>query len=49
MKIANLAIGITKEARDRKQAGNHFCWLDLIVDFCGALLGAFAGFFALLL
>ena len=47
--IAALAIGIAKEARDRKQAGNHFCWLDLIADFCGALLGAFAGFFALLL
>lgn len=47
--IAALAVGIFKEARDSKQAGNHFCWLDLLADLCGALIGAFSGVFALLL
>lgn len=47
--IAALAVGIFKEARDSKQTGNHFCWLDLLADLCGALIGAFSGFFALLL
>lgn len=47
--IATLAVGIFKEARDSKQTGNHFCWLDLLADLCGALIGAFSGFFALLL
>lgn len=47
--FAALVIGVGKEARDRKQAGNHFCWLDLIADLCGAVIGSFAAFFALLL
>lgn len=35
-----VAVGLWKEARDRKQKGNHFCWWDLIADVIGASLGS---------
>lgn len=47
--IAALVVGIFKEARDSKQPGNHFCWLNLLADLCGALIGAFSSFLALLI
>ncbi len=35
-----MAIGVSKECRDRRQADNHFCWKDLAADAAGAALGA---------
>lgn len=35
-----MAIGIWKEVRDARAAGNHFCPWDLLADFAGAWLGA---------
>ena len=42
--IETMAIGIYKELRDHKQAGNHFCWYDLLADAAGALLGSLGAF-----
>lgn len=47
--FATMAIGVWKEARDRKQAGNHFCWKDLAADAVGALLGSVGAFVSYLL
>lgn len=38
--FVTLAIGVWKEGRDRRQAGNHFCWKDLSADAVGALIGS---------
>lgn len=42
--FATLAIGVWKESRDRKQAGNHFCWKDLAADAVGAVIGSLGAF-----
>lgn len=47
--FVTLAIGVWKEARDRKQAGNHFCWYDLAADAIGAVLGSFGAFVSYLI
>nr|DAI97890.1 MAG TPA: putative periplasmic lipoprotein [Caudoviricetes sp.] len=33
---AGLALG--KEYGDKNAAGNHWCWWDLLADFCGILV-----------
>lgn len=47
--FVTLAIGVWKESRDRRQAGNHFCWKDLAADAVGALLGSAGAFVSYLL
>ena len=47
--FVTLAIGVWKEARDRKHAGNHFCWYDLAADAIGAVLGSFGAFVSYLI
>lgn len=42
--FVTLAIGVWKEAHDRKQAGNHFCRKDLAADAVGAVLGSLGAF-----
>ena len=34
---AGLALG--KEYGDKNATGNHWCWWDLLADFCGILAG----------
>lgn len=47
--FVTLAIGVLKEAHDRKQAGNHFCWKDLAADTAGAVIGGAGAFVSYLL
>lgn len=47
--FVTLAIGAWKEARDRKQAGNHFCWKDLAADTSGAVVGSLGAFVSYLI
>lgn len=47
--FATLAIGVWKESRDHKQAGNHFCWKDLAADAVGAVLGSLGAFVSYLI
>lgn len=47
--FVTLAIGVWKESRDRKQAGNHFCWKDLAADAVGAGLGSLGAFVSYLI
>ena len=47
--FATLAIGVWKESRDRKQAGNHFCWKGLAADAVGAVLGSLGAFVSYLI
>lgn len=47
--FVTLAIGVWKEARDRKQAGNHFCWKDLVADLAGAVIGSAGAFVSYLI
>lgn len=47
--FVTLSIGVWKEARDRKQAGNHFCWKDLAADTAGAVIGSAGAFVSYLL
>lgn len=47
--FVTLAIGVWKESRDRRQAGNHFCWKDLAADAVGALLGSLGAFVSYLI
>lgn len=35
-----IAVGVWKEWRDYKSAGNHFCVWDLLADFSGAVVGS---------
>lgn len=35
-----MAIGIWKEVRDARRAGNHFCPWDLLADATGAVVGS---------
>ncbi|MBH31255.1 MAG: hypothetical protein CMG71_04600 [Candidatus Marinimicrobia bacterium] len=37
---AIFSIGLLKEAYDRKQWNNHFCWKDLTANVLGIVLGA---------
>ena len=47
--FVTLAIGVWKEARDRKQADNHFCWTDLAADLAGAVIGSAGAFVSYLI
>lgn len=47
--VVTLAIGIAKELKDRRQAGNHFCWKDLMADTVGAILGSLGAFVSYLI
>ena len=47
--FVTMAIGVWKECRDRKKAGNHFCWRDLTADAIGAVMGSVGAFVSYLL
>ena len=42
-----LAIGLAlgKEYGDSKAHGNHWCWLDIIADTCGIILGSIVRYY----
>lgn len=47
--FATLAVGVAKEFRDKRQAGNRVCWRDLGADLVGALIGSVGALVTLLL
>lgn len=42
--MMTLGVGVLKELRDRKEAGNHFYWNDLVADVTGAVFGSLGAF-----